>query len=411
MTKQTATTLVLELLHVFSRSDSEVKERVAAQSVLGTLFALVQESAIMRPLVAAAAGAGSDDNDDDTGKYSSQSDHRLSDHMSDHMGDHVTGLSDDNVATVIKIVTVLAMDSRTHRHLDQCHAAARLTPFLSSQSPVVMQTSAAQTLFYLTQVKAGQAARRVEAIARAGAVPLLQRIIAEQNPLKEFAYPIVCKMPHLGDPRVLQELHKHNGVDFFLELLSHTHWQMHALDALVGWLEKEPLQLRQRLLLPDALDRLVAVFASTSNKASAHNRSVFESIVQSFLKLTAPVAVRTRIAAVLAGMPAFARAVANACLTFVQSPTIVKHSLSLLLQLWKAVGIEFGDGSLQSRRRLRVLTTAARQPVLAMLDTDHLRIIARTIANSLKVNFENFQHDNASADDAAKRDQLLLMAS
>ena len=74
--------------------------------------------------------------------------------------------------------------------------------------------------------------RQAEA-AEAGIIPHLQHFIRTNSPLKQFALPIVCDMAHCKPARPM--LWKADGVDFYLELLKQSYWQVNALDGLNVW--------------------------------------------------------------------------------------------------------------------------------------------------------------------------------
>jgi hypothetical protein len=78
----------------------------------------------------------------------------------------------------------------------------------------LMRNECVTALYLLCQINRS----RQEAAAIDGALPLLQRIIAEGSPLKQFALPIVCDIAK-ASKRARAELKQHNGVQFYLGLL------------------------------------------------------------------------------------------------------------------------------------------------------------------------------------------------
>jgi hypothetical protein len=75
---------------------------------------------------------------------------------------------------------------------------------------------------------------RQEEAALHGIIPLLQRIVSTERPLKEFALPILCDMAHSG--KVCRKiLWQNKGLEFYIGLLSDQYWQVTALDAVLVW--------------------------------------------------------------------------------------------------------------------------------------------------------------------------------
>lgn len=75
---------------------------------------------------------------------------------------------------------------------------------------------------------------RQEDAALNGIVPLLQKIVKTERPLKEFALPILCDMAHSGKVG-RRELWRNKGLAFYISLLSDPYWQVTALDAIFIW--------------------------------------------------------------------------------------------------------------------------------------------------------------------------------
>lgn len=98
-----------------------------------------------------------------------------------------------------------------------------------------IRSQCVNALYLLCQINRS----RQEAAAIGGALPLLQEIIEQGSPLKQFALPILCDIAK-ASKRARAELKQHNGVQFYLGLLSTSYWQESALDALLVWLLDEP---------------------------------------------------------------------------------------------------------------------------------------------------------------------------
>lgn len=75
---------------------------------------------------------------------------------------------------------------------------------------------------------------RQEDAALNGIVPLLQKIVKTERPLKEFALPILCDMAQSGKVG-RRELWRNKGLTFYISLLADPYWQVTALDAIFTW--------------------------------------------------------------------------------------------------------------------------------------------------------------------------------
>lgn len=107
---------------------------------------------------------------------------------------------------------------------------------------------------------------RQEAAAIDGALPILQDIIEQGSPLKQFALPIVCDIAK-ASKRARAELKQHNGVQFYLGLLYTTYWQESALDALLVWLKDEPAYVERFMKTEKGTQQLSAVMDAKANSA------------------------------------------------------------------------------------------------------------------------------------------------
>jgi hypothetical protein len=80
---------------------------------------------------------------------------------------------------------------------------------------------------------------RQEDAALNGIVPLLQRLVTTERPLKEFALPILCDMAQSGKVG-RRELWRNKGLGFYISLLQDPYWQVTALDAIHTWYVSRP---------------------------------------------------------------------------------------------------------------------------------------------------------------------------
>eukprot|EP01083_Nonionella_stella_P082209 226905_1 len=183
-------------------------------------------------------------------------------------------LEPDVLVHIVKAIRILTMDPHSLDRLEECGAIPRLIPLLNSAFSDI-QNQVIQAMYYILQVKLS----RLEQAAIHGIVPHLQRIIRTNHPLKEFAFPVLCKLSHAG-PRALYELKKYDGVNFYLDLLTQHHWQSFALDSLAVWLATDRPRVEMIILRQQNVIKVFNVFEKTE-------KSVFDSVLNSFIKMMA----------------------------------------------------------------------------------------------------------------------------
>ena len=105
-----------------------------------------------------------------------------------------------------------------------------------------------------------------------------QEIIEQNSPLKQFALPIVCDIAK-ASRRARAELKQHNGVVFYLGLLSTSYWQESALDALLVWLNDEPAHVERLMKTPQGIAQLSVVMESKNNAAFVNMLDYLAQIV------------------------------------------------------------------------------------------------------------------------------------
>lgn len=142
---------------------------------------------------------------------------------------------------------------------------------------------------------------RQEDAALNGIIPVLQRIIKTERPLKEFALPVLCDMAQSGKVG-RRELWRNKGLPFYISLLADPYWQVTALDAIFIWyasvqstthqmlifyrLQEETAKVEEHLLDGSFTKAIVKCF--TTSKANA-----FENLLeplQKLLRLSQPIA-------------------------------------------------------------------------------------------------------------------------
>ena len=212
-----------------------------------------------------------------------------------------------NQVVMLKFIKNLSMLSTTLDALQNSNAIEVLTDLLGSSMPSHSRTTAGAqhfrdisnqilaTMYNLCRLSTG----RQEDAALNGIVPLLQKIVKTERPLKEFALPIMCDMAHSG--KVGRKiLWQNKGLQFYVSLLADQYWAVTALDAVFIWLQEETAKVEEHLLDPTFKfdDALVQCF--NESKADA-----FENLLEPLQKL---LRLSPAIAASLANRTLFERA-------------------------------------------------------------------------------------------------------
>ncbi|KAL9596418.1 MAG: hypothetical protein Q9219_005802 [cf. Caloplaca sp. 3 TL-2023] len=194
-------------------------------------------------------------------------------------------MSPNHQITMLKFVKNLSMLSTTLDSLQNSNAIDVLTELLRSNfaEPHFREISnqVLNTIYNLCRLNKS----RQEDAALNGIIPVLQRIIKTERPLKEFAYPILCDMAHSGKVG-RRELWRNKGLPFYISLLADPYWQVTALDAIFVWLQEETARVEDALLDGSFTQGILRCF--TTSKANA-----FENLLeplQKLLRLSPPVA-------------------------------------------------------------------------------------------------------------------------
>ncbi|KAL3487118.1 cytokinesis protein sepH [Aspergillus germanicus] len=192
--------------------------------------------------------------------------------------------------TMLKFIKNLSMLSTTLDSLQNSNAIDVLTDLLRStiKRPHFREVSnqILNTIYNMCRLNKS----RQEDAALNGIVPLLQKIVKTERPLKEFALPILCDMAHSGKVG-RRELWRNKGLAFYISLLSDPYWQVTALDAIFIWLQEETAKVEEHLLenrydQPSFTDAIIRCL--TLSKANA-----FENLLeplQKLLRLSPPIA-------------------------------------------------------------------------------------------------------------------------
>ncbi|KAJ6002768.1 Cytokinesis protein sepH [Penicillium sp. IBT 35674x] len=183
--------------------------------------------------------------------------------------------------TMLKFIKNLSMLSTTLDSLQNSNAIDVLTELLRSTMKRghfrEVSNQILNTIYNMCRLNKS----RQEDAALNGIVPLLQKIVNTERPLKEFALPILCDMAQSGKVG-RRELWRNKGLAFYISLLADPYWQVTALDAIFTWLQEETAKVEEHLLdsRPDRnfADAIVRCLALT--KANA-----FENILDPLQKL------------------------------------------------------------------------------------------------------------------------------
>ncbi|KAL9006425.1 MAG: hypothetical protein Q9188_000830 [Gyalolechia gomerana] len=194
-------------------------------------------------------------------------------------------MSPNHQITMLKFVKNLSMLSTTLDSLQNSNAIDVLTELLRSSFSEShfreISNQVLNTIYNLCRLNKS----RQEDAALNGIIPVLQRIIKTERPLKEFAYPILCDMAHSGKVG-RRELWRNKGLPFYVSLLADPYWQVTALDAIFVWLQEETARVEDALLDGSFTQGILRCF--TTSKANS-----FENLLeplQKLLRLSPPVA-------------------------------------------------------------------------------------------------------------------------
>jgi hypothetical protein len=136
--------------------------------------------------------------------------------------------------TMLKFVKNLSMLATTHEALQNSNAIEVLTDLLSSSDKLPQYREISNNVLHILFNLCRLNKTRQEDAALSGLIPLLQRVVKTERPLKELALPILCDMAHSGyvGRKVLWQ---HQGLQFYISLLTDKYWQTTALDAIFVW--------------------------------------------------------------------------------------------------------------------------------------------------------------------------------
>ena len=182
---------------------------------------------------------------------------------------------------VLRCVKHLCMGEAAHMdELQKARAVPHLVALLrvkqgGGRLEAEMRNQCVNALYLLCQISRS----RQEEAALHGVLPLLQEIIRQRSPLKEFALPIVCDIAKASKVARVQ-LKKQAAVEFYLDLLATPYWQEKALDALLVWLQDEAAYVNRFMVAAHGVAQLQAVIDAPSAASFANMLEPLRTIVR-----------------------------------------------------------------------------------------------------------------------------------
>ncbi|GAA5845101.1 hypothetical protein JCM9279_005433 [Rhodotorula babjevae] len=331
---ESAKAKIVHVLLLFAQSDHKVKEAMARRSIL---LRLVKAANVLEP---------------------------------------------ELLAILLKTIKNLSMLPAALEPLQQAGAIDMLVSLLGQtyrgRLGAEIQNHAVNALFNLCRLSK---ARQAEAAA-AGAIPLLQQIVHDNSPLKQFALPVLCDCAHAGKA-TRRLLWQHDGIALYLRLLTDAFWVNPALEAILVWLQDEPTRVGQCLLEQSAIDALVRLFCRTKS-------TVFDNLLEPLHKIlrTSPA-----LAASLAVQSGFLKRLVERLER--ASKALVRLNL---LRITKTVFDSLASPATATTDRRRDRDKAVRilDAPVSRIARDDKAVLSRQLARSLVAEFE------ASRDEARR---------
>ncbi|KAK8244262.1 hypothetical protein HDK90DRAFT_516974 [Phyllosticta capitalensis] len=192
-----------------------------------------------------------------------------------------------NQITMLKFIKNLSMLASTHDSLQNSNAIEVLTDLLNLSMKRDHFREVSNQILNILYNLCRMSKSRQEDAALNGVIPLLQKIVRTDLPLKEFALPILCDMAHSGKLG-RSHLWQHKGLQFYISLLSDKYWQTTALDAISIWLQEETARVEEALIDNQFPRAMISCFNNPEASVDA-----FESLLeplQRMLRVSPPVA-------------------------------------------------------------------------------------------------------------------------
>jgi len=143
-------------------------------------------------------------------------------------------MSPNHQITMLKFIKNLSMLATTHDSLQNSGAIEALTDLLGATMDSIGFREISNQVLNVMYNLCRLSKTRQEDAALNGIIPILQKIVKTEWPLKEFALPILCDMAHSG--KICRKiLWQNKGLQFYISLLADKYWQVTALDAIFIW--------------------------------------------------------------------------------------------------------------------------------------------------------------------------------
>ncbi|KEQ71885.1 cell division control protein Cdc15, partial [Aureobasidium namibiae CBS 147.97] len=195
-------------------------------------------------------------------------------------------MSPQHQITMLKFIKNLSMLATTLDALQNSNAIEVLTDLLNASMKVPHFREISNQVLNIMYNLCRLSKTRQEDAALNGVIPLLQRIVKTERPLKEFALPILCDMAHSG--KVGRKiLWQNKGLQFYVSLLADQYWQVTALDAIFVWLQEETAKVEEHLLRDDSFSQAII---NCFNHSKADSFENFLEPLQKLLRLSPPLA-------------------------------------------------------------------------------------------------------------------------
>jgi hypothetical protein len=195
-------------------------------------------------------------------------------------------MSPQHQITMLKFIKNLSMLATTLDALQNSNAIEVLTDLLNASMKVPHFREISNQVLNIMYNLCRLSKTRQEDAALNGVIPLLQRIVKTERPLKEFALPIMCDMAHSG--KVGRKiLWQNKGLQFYVSLLADQYWQVTALDAIFVWLQEETAKVEEHLLRDDSFSKAII---NCFNHSKADSFENFLEPLQKLLRLSPPLA-------------------------------------------------------------------------------------------------------------------------
>ncbi|KAK0539923.1 Protein kinase of the Mitotic Exit Network [Tilletia horrida] len=186
-------------------------------------------------------------------------------------------LKPGDLVIMLKVIKNLSMSPAVLDDLQQCNTIDFLTTILAKHYDGEHGTEVANQVLNAMYNLCRLNKSRQEEAAQSGIIPLFLRVARTGSPLKQFALPILCDFAHAGKA-TRKTFWQHNGLGFYLELLSDPYWQVSALESINVWMQDETARVEDVLLRPNSIECLLQAF--NTSKANS-----FENLVEPFLKI------------------------------------------------------------------------------------------------------------------------------